>query len=617
MIKQNKYFSGDSPFDIERVHAMESGFKGYTLDSYHVKVRDGTSIAVDVALPKGLPEGKKITAILHQTRYWRAYNFRIPFKWMIKPPYDPKITKVFTKHGYAFVILDVRGTGASAGTRPYPFSRKEVKDGADIVDWILEQPWSNGNVVTYGNSYSGATAELAASLSHPAIKAITCKHDPWDFYTLLLPGGCFNEQFINYWSTLGKGLDQTKGKALLAFKPVNPWFARIARMAVKGVKPVDPARRDLTLEEAARIHTGNKYPVDYKERVTFRDDEINDAGTLIEDISIYKHKEEIEKLSVPIYSFGSWQDSITADVTIDRFLHFDNPQRALIGDWDHKALHRASPFHGHHQKAGMKREDQIKDWLLFYEDCLSSHPPEGKILHYFTMGEERWKKTTTWPPEGQTHQSWLFSDQNALLPPGTSMGGSGIGKDSYRVDYSAGTGIRNRWYTLLSLPVHYPGRKEEDLKLLTYTSSPLEEEIEITGHPVVSMHASTTHDDGMIVAYLEFIDESGEIHVITEGQLRFMHRKISPGTPPYRITFPYHSYLKKDALPVNPGEIMELEFALYPTSILLERGSRLRIAIGGADKDSFARYPEKGNPTLEIYRDDDHPSQIKLPIMSR
>lgn len=606
-----------SPFDAGRIMSMRPAYKGFTSTSYHVPTRDGFPLAIDVVLPKGLQEGKKIPAIVHQTRYWRAYDFRPPVKWFMKDPYDPKIARVFAEHGHAFVIVDVRGTGASGGTNPYPFSYEEIMDGKDVMDWIIKQPWSNGDVVAYGNSYSGATAQLAAVTNHPALKGIVAKHDPaFDLYDIFFPGGCFNEKFIYYWSTLGKGLDQTKGVALKAFAPVNPLFAAIAPLLVKGVKPVPPDRAAFDLAEAARIHLANAYPHDYKDRITFRDDAASDgpgAVLFLDQVSSFAYKERVGKLDIPLYTVGSWMDSITADVVIDKFVHFNNPQRAVIGDWDHKALHRASPFHGHREPAGLPRADQVKDWLLFFDDARSGSFPREKILHYYTMGEERWKRTTSWPPAGQARETWYFHAGNALsreAPTGTS------GSDAYRVDFGAGTGIRNRIYTLLSLPVHYPRRDVADARLLTYTSAPLPAPMEITGHPIATLHLRTDKDDGMVIAYLEFIDKAGGVHMVTEGLLRFMHRKVSAGTPPYKIAFPYHSFTRADALPVVPGEPMELVFALYPTSILLPAGSRLRVAIAGADKDTYARYPAAGDPpTLNIDRNAILASNISIPTM--
>jgi len=104
---------------------------------------------------------------------------------------------------------------------------------------------------------------------------------------------------------------------------------------------------------------------------------------------------------------------------------------------------------------------------------------------------------------------------------------------------------------------------------------------------------------------------------ITEGELRALHRKISNETPPYKMLVPYHSFLRKDALPLVPGQLAELKFGLQPTSVLIKKGHRLRIAIAGADKDTFARIPATGVPTITVARNRKDASWIELPVVGR
>jgi predicted acyl esterase len=78
---------------------------------------------------------------------------------------------------------------------------------------------------------------------------------------------------------------------------------------------------------------------------------------------------------------------------------------------------------------------------------------------------------------------------------------------------------------------------------------------------------------------------------------------------------PYHSYERKDAMPLTPDEIAELTFGLHPISVVVKRGHSIRIAIAGADRDSFARIPKEGTPTITVERNLLHASYIDLPAM--
>ena len=78
----------------------------------------------------------------------------------------------FNGAGYALVLVDARGSGASFGMRRFELAEDEVRDYGEVVDWIIEQPWSNGRVGAYGVSYAGNTAEMLAVNMHPAVKAV-------------------------------------------------------------------------------------------------------------------------------------------------------------------------------------------------------------------------------------------------------------------------------------------------------------------------------------------------------------------------------------------------------------------------------------------------------------
>jgi hypothetical protein len=134
-------------------------YKGRENYSIYLPMRDGVRIAIDVILPKGLARGETIPALLIQSRYWRSMELRMPFKWFLKPevlnPRYKDFQPFFTSRGYALVMVDVRGTGASYGVWRYPWTEDSIYDAGEIVDWIISQPWSNGRVAWMGNILFG------------------------------------------------------------------------------------------------------------------------------------------------------------------------------------------------------------------------------------------------------------------------------------------------------------------------------------------------------------------------------------------------------------------------------------------------------------------------------
>jgi uncharacterized protein len=73
----------------------------------------------------------------------------------------------------------------------------------------------------------------------------------------------------------------------------------------------------------------------------------------------------------------------------------------------------------------------------------------------------------------------------------------------------------------------------------------------------------------------------------------------------------------RDAQLLTSSQITEIKFGLYPTSVLIRKGHRIRIAIAGADKDTFVRLPAEGTPVITVARNKRHASFIDLPVVSR
>ncbi|RGE20020.1 CocE/NonD family hydrolase [Leucobacter sp. wl10] len=128
-----------------------------------VRTRDGVHLATDVYLPvaaSGVRDESPGDTILIRLPYDKsgAYTF------------IPLVAEYFAARGYRVVAQDVRGKFRSEGEAL--LFVHEVRDGEDTLDWIVAQPWSNGRVAMWGDSYYGYTQWAAAASGHPALRAI-------------------------------------------------------------------------------------------------------------------------------------------------------------------------------------------------------------------------------------------------------------------------------------------------------------------------------------------------------------------------------------------------------------------------------------------------------------
>ena len=181
------------------------------------------------------------------------------------------------------------------------------------------------------------------------------------------------------------------------------------------------------------------------------------------------------------------------------------------------------------------------------------------------------------------------------------------------MDYSTTTGSETRWTNGYGGGFNYPDMTSNDEKGLTYTTTPLAANVEVTGHPIIHLWITSTHEDGDFFAYLEEVDENGYSQYISEGTLRASHRAIT--SPPYNNAgLPYHRSYADDisSLTKEPAELI---FDLLPTSNIFDEGHRIRVTITCTDKDTSLTPEISPPPTISILRNSNFTSYISLPII--
>jgi len=575
--------------------------------SQYVTLRDGCRIAVEVFLPKDLKPDDRIPTLIHQTRYWRSVIYHPPFDRLRNPERLSGLRRFLVPRGYAWVSVDVRGSGASFGYRPCEYSPDEIQDGKEIVDWVVRQPWSDGQVCATGISYDGGAAELLATHRHPAVKAVAPLFSMFDPYQeVAFPGGIHLSWFTQVWGGLGQALDRNTLPELLLRNTVrSPNCSSGASGLWKRIaigrcwrRPSDPTPTTGTCTKRSL-------------RILFRDDRIPYDWTLSFDaFSPYIFANRIDASGTAVYSYSGWFDAAFAHAAIKRHLTLTGRQNRLtLGPWNHGGEHNSSPC-----APGRARFNMRVELFRFFEHILRKADTgiqSEKPVHYYTMGQEKWKAADTWPPAARPRTYYFGSDAKLTTDPPTSADAA----DDYTVDDTHGTGSKSRWNCLvMGGAVSYPDRAEQDKKLLCYTTDPLTENTEITGHPVVALYVSSPRKDGDFFIYIEDVDEAGHVHYVSEGMLRAIHRKISRDPPPYKSVAPYRTYRRADAMELVPGQPAELTFDILPFSYEFKAGHRIRVALAGVDVDHFAR-PPGPPPTIRVHRGAALASRIVLPII--
>ena len=387
-------------------------YKKYTRESYYLVMRDSVKIAIDVYIPK-VKKGHhgKFPTILHQWRYWRDFELKWPYKWLSKAPNGPlgKFFKKLISNGYVLVSVDSRGSGASTGSRPYPWTQEERDDMTEIIDHVVAQSWSDGKVGVAGVSYSGTTSEFAAIQRHPAVKAVVNMYSLFDVYPdNAFVGGIHNIGFTEVWGEANEALDRNE----------LPPKAGKAKKLVKGVsrpkKFFDGRSAEGVFEQAQEDHKKNANVNDGALTITYRDDKAKSKASVSSDVfSPHTYWKEQDASGAAIYSWSGWFDGSYNDAAIKRYLTLTNPENKLIlGPWEH-----GGSFNAGHTNPGHSGFDHIGEVVKFFDHHLKGWDTgvtSEKPVHYFTMVEEKWKASDVWPPKNSEYRSVYFDEGNSL-----------------------------------------------------------------------------------------------------------------------------------------------------------------------------------------------------------
>ena len=585
---------------------------GFRRTSEYVSVRDGIKLAVDIHLPEGCPADTRLPTLVIFTPYYRRFVLQPPEADGIEASPNTCVYRdFFVPHGYALVVVDVRGTGASFGTRDGFRSPVERDDYFDVVDWAVQQPWCNGSIGSLGISYLGAAACFLASTGHPAVKAVAPMFAVWDSWTdYFYPGGLLLTSALKAYNDLKTALDLDQREKLRTFD-------YYADPRLNGPAPTDEDPHGRLLAQAIEAHKANMDMNDFFRAFEFRDSHLSyDPNYTSALISPYHYAPNIPP-DIAYYCISGWMDGgAYSSGMVRRFLSLKNTKKhLLLGPWDHGARTNVSPFRKHADAEGMVCWTEC---LRFFDHYLKGENTGLELeapVHYFTMGEESWRAAPSWPVPQTEEKTYFWGPDGTLVAkaPEETQAFDEVGPN-----FAFGTGPHTRYERISAKVVedYYVDWHGRDTTLPVFTTPPLKNDLEITGHPVVTVYLSSTERDGAVIAYLEDVDENEKCHYVTEGVLRIMHRKESTPGSNYQGVGPHHSFERGDAELMEPNRPVKVSIALFPTSWFFRKGHRIRIALATADHDHYVLIPAGRTPQIRYYRDVRHPSSVMLPVMT-
>ena len=655
------------PFEYSGYSSPE--YKSFKTSSEYVMMSDGARLAVDIHLPADGPERAAFPVILEYLPYQRS-TIDVDTG-QVHDATETKEGRFFLSYGYALVLADMRGTGASTSWL-MDFMPRLSKDGEQLVDWIARQAWCDGNVGMMGSSYLGWSQTATASRCPRALKCITPECIPLDGFTgEAYPGGIYLEGFFTRFCAFMKMINQNYNLPEKGIRPTKPVVDEDHDGELKDEIPIDANKNGTFLDDI----TPPKYPdgkarvglyllatlnhqkgdYDYGEwasKCSFIDSP-SPIGRTMYDLSPSAHVPGLMRSKIPIYNFGGWFDAFTRG-TFELYctLAATNPSKLIMAPSYHDF--GSGPFWKHfgfsrEKVEGMYLIEHLRFFDRHLKGILNGIAKEPPIYLYVMNGGESgarpdgsvsrsgWRFENEWPLARQVATK-LFLDADNTLNQTLSQEGA----DSYKADLTHsstfGASGGNRYLGIAGdAPDSPPVRTEKDKQCLVYTSGPLPSDTEVTGHPIAHLWVSSTANDGDFFVYLEDVDPQGEAALVTEGQLRAGFHELRDNNEMIRAgqlkvdvlpDLPWHGFQKDqyNAQVFADGAVVGLHLDLNPTAWVFKQGHKVRLSIACADYPTFRLHPalspqdkpdapDNVIPTITVYRDASHTSYLELPII--
>ena len=606
-------------------------YDGYIESSEYVAVRDGTRLAVELYRPSqnGLVVQDPLPVIWRLTPYGRVLRRKdgsirhtafFSGTGAVSPDeYADGIDangpqtgaeimlQEFTARGYVIVSVDTRGKHSSMGHTSVIMPLQGADDAYDITEWLAAQPWCDGNIGMFGCSHVGATQMEALRANPPHLKAVFVGMTDFNKYDGWVRGGIPREtDWPDDWERLQKVLHAPEEISPMSSQEIEDdaeWKESVAVNCPDGEK---------LLKEAIRQHQMNYcfipplekkyYPEDGMEnwyRLPYRDSYSSLTDNCYwEYLSNSTYLDQINRSGAAVYLLGGWYDIWSRD-TIILYRNLKLPKKMIIGPWFHML-----------PKLGI---NVLIEQLRFYDYWLKGIQngvmDEDPLYLNVLPGEDNyWEAHKSWPLKDATWESWfLRSNQStdAEFPDGHSLSRCASTawkeEDTYLSDYTVSDGEAEPCEVI-----------DLDQKGITYTTPALEEDMAITGHPLLHLQVSSSGHDGDFFAFLLDVEENGHSRIITEGMLRASMR--STEQPPYDfLGLPWHPCREKDVRKLTPGKPVELVIDMKPVMQVVRKGHRLRLVIT-ASRSEYLFYREDPAPLVTIYHDARYSSYLYLPV---
>ena len=552
-------------------------------DTVSIPMRDGVRLFAVVFRPD--TEGK-FPAIVYRTPYG-AEKYAGYAEFPLKA----------SKQGYVVFIVDVRGRYGSEGI--FEAYRHEKPDGYDVIEWVAKRyQYSDGNVGTFGGSYLGFVQWLAMSQAPPSLKAACPDMTPIHSHQFFYVGGAFSFGWLEWFYTLM--LPDLRRRA---GDTTGTWDTAEAVREWESVKAHWNTLRPLASNPAII-----QYVPYYNEWLAHPDRSVFWDFANIE--------KDFPRMSTPALIHTGWYDAVYgllgATEGFNKLCALGSTDdarkktRLIIGPWNHTTPGVRKTRFGAMENgiaAGLDFDRLLLDWFDAHLKNIDRQPTPPVSI--FVMGENKWRYENEWPLARAQNFDFYLRQDNRLetAPPGKEP------PDKYIFDPATPL-----YDSLYQRPVPYDQRQLESRSdVVTYTTDPLDSDVEVTGQIALELFVSSTaRDTDFSFTLCDVYPDGTSLNLasLESGYLRMRYRNGND-----------HQEL------IESGRIYKIRIDNYYTSNLFQKGHRIRLSVTSSKFPHYDVNTNTGNALLydtmttpatqTIYHDPRHPSRLILPIIPK
>jgi putative CocE/NonD family hydrolase len=477
----------------------------------------------------------------------------------------------FVERGYHVVMESVRGRFGSEG-HWVPFFNEEV-DGRATLEWVAQQPWFNGSLGLFGSSYVGYTQWAVAAHAPSCVKAMVPAITTANMPSSMWPADhTLNLDTTARWTliTVGPGHDP------------SPWEMLWLITSLGQDRYLTEAFDHLPLNEIDVAVTGQpiEFLRDWMEHPTRNDPHWRPVD----------FRRTFADIKMPMHLVTGWYDLFT---------RYQLEDYQLLRAAGHQPYLTVGPTR-HVSMTNFTLTTQ--EGLAWFDAYLKNDPSHLRQhpVRIFVMGTDEWRELDDWPPPAQETRYFLQSQRRLAIdqPADAST------PDRYIYDPGNPTPAYGGPLLSFNAGPHDQRALESRSDVVTFTTDPLSEEIEVIGSPRVELFVRSSNAHTDFVARLCDVQPDGRSINLCDGFVRLAPGQGAP----------------------QPDGSLKITIELWPTANCFRHGHRLRLQVCSGAFPRLSRNLGLGEPVATaknmhgaeqiIYHDDVHPSALILPVTS-